>query len=352
MFNAKINELYNANDVINSNDLRKRIINVDSRFRATNSPSSTNFSYSCDHTYKNVIRLRLASIELPNMFSVFSSNRGNLTFKIRAYDILGIPREVQVIIQPGNYNSQDLLTIIQCQLDMNFKQEYGIFINISINPYSALVTFTHAGVAATPIIPSTVPTNSARPFVLDFRSESPRIMNRLHNFGLGYNLGFRKKVYTVSNSISVDGINTISITSEGCLDVVGDTYLFLCINDYHVIEQKTNDDYIQCLAKIIIREDKYAVSYDDGSSLLSNEIIFPSPVDINILNIKLLDMYGEVVELCGMNFSLSLEITEVLNTTLYEFYRNYLWLGTLPSVPYRTVTGSAQPLLRGIGPPF
>ena len=130
MFNAKINELYNANDVINSNDLRKRIINVDSRFRATNSPSTTNFSYSCNHTYKNVIRLRLASVELPNMFPTFSSSRGNLTFKIRAYDILGIPREVKITIESGNYNSQDLLNVIQNQLDINFKQQYGIFMNI------------------------------------------------------------------------------------------------------------------------------------------------------------------------------------------------------------------------------
>jgi hypothetical protein len=352
MFNAKINELYNANDVINSNDLRKRIINVDSRFRATNSPSTTNFSYSCNHTYKNVIRLRLASVELPNMFPVFSSSRGNLTFKIRAYDILGIPREVKITIESGNYNSQDLLNVIQNQLDINFKQQYGIFMNISVSPYNALVTITHAGVAATPITGSTVPTNSARPFVLDFASENPLVMNRVHNFGLGYNLGFRKKTYAVSNSVSVDGIDTMKITSEGCLDIVGDTYLLLCINDYHTVEQKTTDDYIQCLAKIVIREDKYAVAYEDGSSFLSNEIIFPSPVDINILNVKLLDMYGEVVDLCGMNFALSLEITEVLNTTLYEFYRNYLWLGTIPSVPYRSVTGSAQSLLRGIGPPF
>lgn len=352
MFNAKINELYNANDVINSNDLRKRIINVDSRFRANNSPSTTNFSYSCNHTYKNVIRLRLASIELPNMFPTFSINRGNLTFKIRAYDILGIPREVKIAIESGNYNSQDLLNIIQNQLDIKFKQEYGIFMNIAVSPYNALVTITHAGVAATPIIPSTVPTNSAKPFVLDFVSENPLVMHRTHNFGLGYNLGFRKKQYVVSNSVSVDGIDTMKITSEGCLDIVGDTYLLLCINDYHTVEQKTTDDYIQCLAKIVIREDKYAVAYEDGSSFLSNEIIFPSPVDINVLNVKLLDMYGDVVDLCGMNFALSLEITEVLNTTLYEFYRNYLWLGTIPSVPYRSVTGSAQSLLRGIGPPF
>ena len=53
-----------------------------------------------------------------------------------------------------------------------------------------------------------------------------------------------------------------------------------------------------------------------------------------------------------MNWTFSLEITEVTNTKLYDFYRNYIWLGTIPSVNYKTVTGTAQPLLRGVGPPF
>jgi thioredoxin reductase len=33
-----------------------------------------------------------------------------------------------------------------------------------------------------------------------------------------------------------------------------------------------------------------------------------------------------------MNFSFSIEITEVLNTNLYDFYRNYIWMGGLPSL--------------------
>jgi hypothetical protein len=50
-----------------------------------------------------------------------------------------------------------------------------------------------------------------------------------------------------------------------------------------------------------------------------------------------------------MNFSFSLEITEVTNTRLYEFYRNYIWLGNIPSLPLN-VTGSGQGLLGGKGP--
>ena len=85
---------------------------------------------------------------------------------------------------------------------------------------------------------------------------------------------------------------------------------------------------------------------------MSNEIVFPSPTDLKILQIKLLDPYGEVVDLNCMNFSFSLEITEVLNTALYDFYRNYIWFGSVPSVNYKTVQGSAQQLIKGVGPPW
>jgi hypothetical protein len=353
MLNTKIGENYNANDVINSNDLRKRIINVDSRFRADHCQPTTDFTYKLDHPYKNLIRLRIASVEIPNMFYVFTKKNNCLA--IKAYDITQVVRQVQIVLPEGNYTAIELVATIQSQFDEKLRDLYGIFMSIDLDPISAKITITHQGVSAFPVIaPNPQPTNSASPFVIDFCCNSP-VKKRHQHWGLGYNLGFRQKAYKVQNkkmTTTPPLIDTYYLTGEGCIDVVGDHYMMLCVNDLHTVEQKTNDDYIQCLAKIIIREDKHAVIYDDGSALLSNEIIFPSPTDLKILQVKLLDPYGEVIDLCGMNFSFSLEITEVLNTKLYDFYRNYIWLGTIPSVPYKTVQGSAQPLLRGLGPPF
>jgi hypothetical protein len=238
------------------------------------------------------------------------------------------------------------------------KLTYGIFLSISLNTINAKITFTNEGVAPIPLGTPAIPTQSAKPFVLDFITPVC-FKNRLHNFGLGYNLGYRLKAYKATNSEilppvppATSGLTIYTIEAEGCLDIVGDTYLFLAINDLHTVEQKTSETYLQVLAKIIVREDKQSVIYDDGATLLSNEIVFPSPTDLKYLNVQLLDPFGEVIDLCGMNFSFSLEITEVLNTRLYDFYRNYIWLGLIPKVNYKTVTGSAQPLLKGYGPPF
>jgi hypothetical protein len=355
MLNTKIGENFNANDVINSNDLRKRIINVDSRFRQAGSESTTNFQFRPEHPYKNIIRMRVASVEIPNMFYTFSKTKNNTTFIIKAFDINGIPRVAVITLPDGNYTSQDIITELQALLDETFKIPFGIFLTIKLNVFNAKITITNEGVTDYPITDETVvPTVAAKPFVVDFITANICLKDRPEDFGLGFNLGFRKKSYkaTTTGTDPTTGLQTYSITSEGCLDVVGYQYLLLGMNDLHTVEQKTTNNYIQSLAKIIVREDKQAVIYDDGATLLANEIIFPSPVDLKILNIKLMDPYGDVIDLCGMNFSFSLEITEVLNTKLYDFYRNYIWLGSIPSVNYRTVQGSAQPLLKGIGPPF
>ncbi len=85
-------------------------------------------------------------------------------------------------------------------------------------------------------------------------------------------------------------------------------------------------------------------------NILSNEIIFGSAVDLTVLNIQLLDIYGNILDLNGAHFSFTVEITEVLNTKLYDFYRNYIWSGTIPSVDIKKIEGSGVALLRGRGP--
>lgn len=347
MLNTRRNEIYNANDVISSNDLRKRIVNVDSRFRSVLTDSSTDFTFKFEHPYKNVIRARIASVEIPNMWYEFSAkNYQNTHFSISAYDINNVLRTAIIKIPDGNYSATDLIIAVQQQLNISFNTPYGIFIDVTIDPHTIKTSFIHTGVAAKG---APQPTQNAKPFVLDFKV--PDLCYKPFDFGLGANLGFMNTYYnvaTVYTDVSTAQIQYIQ-TSESLLDVISNQYIFLSIDDLHGVEQKTSDNYFQCLAKIIVREDKLSVIYDDGSTLLSNDVIFPSPVDLKQIKVRLSDPYNQVLDLNYLNFSFSLEITEVMNTKMYEFYRNYIWLGTIPSVP-ANVTGSAQGLLGGKGP--
>lgn len=360
MLNTRIGSDYNANDVINSNDLRKRIINVDSRFRADKCSPTTDFTYKVDHPYKNLIRLRVASVEIPNMTYAFTKK--NNCFTIKALDINENIISVSIKIDEGNYTPERLIEAIQYELDTKLRNPHGIFIAISLNTINDKVTFTHRGLSTVPIPEDLQPTESGSPFIIEFgccvQPPKGKIFPQQQKIvvTLGTNLGFKCKTIKVTNVKQVNQggtvFNVFYTTGENCIDVIGNSYVFLSINDLHTVDQKTDDTFVQSIAKIILRSDKYKVTYNDGDSLLSNEIIFQSPTDLKILQVKLLDAYGEIVDLHGLNFSFALEITEVLNTKLYDFYRNYIWLGTIPSVNYKTVTGSPQPLLRGMGPPW
>ena len=63
--------------------------------------------------------------------------------------------------------------------------------------------------------------------------------------------------------------------------------------------------------------------FDDGSSLLSNEIIFKSPINLSKLQVMLLDPWGSVIDIGNLNFSFTLEVTEIVNKQLHETYRNH-----------------------------
>jgi len=346
MLNTRRNELYNANEVVNSNDLRKRIVNVDTRFRTVLTEPASNCTFRFEHPYKNVIRMRVASVEIPNVWYEFSAaNYHNTYFTICAYDISKNLQKTTITIPDGNYSAVDLCVTIQNLLISQFQIPYGIFITVFPDPINIKTTFINNGVGPPG---SAAPTASASPFILNFKV--PELCYQPFDFGLGSNLGFMSTFYNVTNVYDVSGAFTrYGQTSESLINIVTEPYVLLAIDEFKGIDQKTMTGYYQCLAKVIVRETKYLMIYDDGATLLSNEIIFPSPVDLAHVKIKLLDPYGNPLDLNYMNFSFSLEITEVMNTKMYEFYRNYIWMGSVPSLP-SNVTGSGQGLLGGKGP--
>lgn len=360
MLNTKRNEIYNANDVINSNDLRKRIANVDSRFRSSGIDHTTDFSYKFDTPYKNVIRVRVASVEIPNTYYTFSaSNFKNTSFVTTINDIYGNYRDVKIEIPDGNYTASSLIAELQNQFNKTVLVPYGVYIQITQDTQLLKTIIVNKGLVQIPTsgpqpwpptdyswnhIKSTYTTFAPNSFKINFLV--PEFIKRIYNNGLGYNLGFRMQTYDVT---FLPELQVYGVFSEACIDVNGDSYCFLQVDDFSAVNQQTDTNTFECLAKVIIRESKGTIIYDDGRNLLSNDVIFPSPVNISNMRVRLLDPYGKVINLNDMNFSFSLEFTEVMNTKLYEFYRNYIWLGQLPSLQ-QDVRGSGVPLLGGRGP--
>ena len=345
--NSRRNEIFNFNDVINSNDLRKRIVNVDSRFRDSNpSDTTSNFQYTFEHPYKNTIRIRIASVEIPNSWYEFNKPTYNNTyFSLSAFDISNNYRTETITLANGNYTSAQLITAIQTQLTSKFQVPYGIFLKITSDPISLKTTIALTGVAPSGDL---VPTTTGQPFTLNFTV--PYSSTQSYSGGIGINLGYQNNQYTANTVLDTSGgISTYGLISESLINTIQNPYVLLAMNDYYSVETKSTNKFTQALAKILVQQPKNTILYDEGSAMLLNDIIFPSPTDLKRIKVTLLDPYGQIIDLNGLNLSFSMEITEVTNTKMYEFYRNYIWLGTIPSLP-TNVTGSGVGLLGGKGP--
>jgi hypothetical protein len=275
----------NANDVINVNDLRKRIINVDSEFRTDARMSPANFYFKVVPPIKNVIRIRMASLELQNTFYTFTTLRGNTSLRLTDYT---------VDISEGNYTPQQLIKAIKTVMDA---QTPSPQYDISLNPVNGLVTINNLAATA---------------FTMDFSTTYPVPFF----WGLGYNLGFRKQTYS----------SKTTYTSESVINTSPDPYIFLQINDFNNVEQQLyKGEKLEAFAKIILTNGKFTETFDDTRNFLTKEIIFSQPTNISNLEIRLVDRYGNPIQTPLSEWSMALEVTDVMNGRLYDFYRNYLF---------------------------
>lgn len=119
-------------------------------------------------------------------------------------------------------------------------------------------------------------------------------------------------------------LNASSIVSEEQMSTNVDTYFYLAVNDWNNVEhQSKNDSYFTVFAKIPVSVDKGKLIYDNESTNTTTKIVrFLQPTNINLLEIRLLDGFGNELRMDNnVNYSMTLEIEEVLSQALYEKLR-------------------------------
>jgi hypothetical protein len=139
MLNVKTDEIYGKNEVVNANDLRKHLVNIDSRFRKSYLEPPTDFVYQFAHPYKNVIKARVGSVEIPIGFYNFSKAKKNTMFRRDATDYTGNIHFLQITVPDGDYTPDMLVSTIQDQFN-EIRDTYGIFFTISLDNISRKVT--------------------------------------------------------------------------------------------------------------------------------------------------------------------------------------------------------------------
>jgi hypothetical protein len=177
---------------------------------------------------------------------------------------------------------------------------------VTINPISGMLTIS-----------------SGRSFLLDF-SQGP-FAGRFDNWGIGYSLGFRDEQFPAFSTTRqrITGYAN-SFTSVALPDILGSNYMFLSLNpDWRIVEHNHPDhSNLAAFAKIVVDVNKNDVIYDNGSNLITKMYTLSQPTDISSFKVSLYDEYGQYLILKGGEVSITLEVTEVINSALYESLRN------------------------------
>lgn len=286
-------------NIIDSSRYKISVYSLDSRFADARTSINSEFRVTNPHPIKNVIRIRLSSVEIPLVEHVFSADRGNISFSVSIWS--GSPATITTfrsgLLPEGNYTNSTLCAAVQILL----VAIHPAFL-CSVDPISGFATIQ----------------NSSVQFSMDFRSPVPLIAARNTHWGLGYYLGFRSQlvncIYTTATGYSMTGTSTIYVAPNPyylleikCPDSI------ICV--YHRID---NNAYVEAFSKVILKGNAYQIQFDDGTNLLRKEITFLAPVTIPYFQIRIVDPWGIQVNMLNNDWSVSLEITEVVNSKTYD----------------------------------
>lgn len=273
------------------NDLKRNIItsqlSIDTKFRKNYfSSKSSNFTINLATPLKNVISMKMSSMEIANIQHAISETLGTNGFKATKIPSSGASITATIKVPSGNYNTTSLESkLVGTNTDVNTLAYVDTIISIDSNTMRA-----------------TISTTSGNKLELNFQNLVHQ--NAPPMKSLGWMLGFRKRHYKGQQSY----------TGEGTVDLAGCKYIFLCIDDFKNTTQDVctilyENSFLRrhILARIPMREGKGAVLFDDPSDKITKKRHYFGPVNIDKLHIQLIDEYGMEIDMNYNDYSFALE---------------------------------------------
>ena len=313
-------------DLINTNNNKyfdriiiDKILVIDTKFRDNYDEPSTNFNIVIPNPLKNVISMQLSNIEIPNTWYAIDETIGNNFFHIRETDS---DIWYKIDISSGSYYYEDLISSINTRIEQVFiDTSYSEFTNIessidlSLNTNKSIPT---GNGKVTIQLTNDISTN----FDLDFFSIDPNVSiykeSDINNISklFGWKLGFHNSNYDYY-------YNNTSFTGESTLDIRGPRYLYLLLEDYNksiynnYIPFSKNmsklKNTIDIFARISINNTGAFSMYNENKfKVYGDKRTYDGPININRLNIKVTDEYGDILNLNNNNFSFTIKM-ETLN---------------------------------------
>lgn len=284
-----------AKSNINSIKRTTQLINIhlNSCFRENYyKSSSTNYKYHFPvGVIKNVLSIKLSSIEIPNSWYLFSYKKNNNKFKIEITHCNKCSIHY-IIIPDGNYDRDQLVIFLNEKYFINSSNPLLRFIEFNIDKFTNKTFFK-------------LTENAPEDFIFNLHFVYDDMDNMLET--CGWILGFRLARYLKINDI---------VNSEGLFDGAGDKYIYLSVNDY---QQNYNQNNIICfdgttaddniIAKIPMINGKFSFIINENNY---NPLVkirrYNGPISLSKLEIKLFDKFNNLIDLNNMDWSFSIEL--------------------------------------------
>ena len=256
----------------------KKIINIDSRFRENYElTSSGDFTVSLNYPLTSVLTMRLDQIEVPNSWYNISSKIQNNRIKIIMDNM-----DHLFIIPDGNYTFMELKDMFD-ELTSSNGLIFSNNFELNLNIYNNKITLLHKSGYIFQMILS--------------ENNLPRTF--------GWFLGFKQTIYS----------NKTSYTAENMFNATNNRYFYLVIEDFNTnindyIIGNLKESYINdnIIARISATDSKYSIICNFSNDSHGTQTRrYETRANINKLRVKLLDEYGEIMDLNGLDISFTLE---------------------------------------------
>lgn len=330
----------------------KRLLSMDTLFRTNyDSSNATNASWVLPYPVEHVVSMKIASVQIPNMWHAFSEASKNNRFVVLITGLnVGVyaPHQVytnEIVIPDGNYTSADFVT---CMNNLFQNTQNGMeFFQMTINCRTDKLMLSQIClVENSPALTYTVIFDNINKYdkyythCIDecaFEQLKQQHKKDYYNANLqsirktaGWMMGYKQPMYrrTWVNKY-MDSISRVpSTTYYACLEGESSysnnsnwNYLYVDVDDYNKnfitnsIIAQTGDSYlgVNILGRIPIGNEQLTIINDVGGDTTFKTREYMGPVRLEKLTIRLLDKFGNVIPPNGNDYSITLELQVLYN---------------------------------------
>jgi hypothetical protein len=305
---------------------------------------TSNYVFQIERQLRNIISATLTSFELPNRFFNLVDIRNNYYIYVKQgiYSDDNPYTQIAVYITDFNLSTSTLTqtlgpagqngfyysntSIIPA---LNYSLKIGGFTELSVTYVDGYCYFNNS--------------SNSNTYVLNFTPEAPpsgSITNAQIYPTLGRMLGFTNFIYellptnpTITNPCPtpcdsncghiIVCQNNGSIAGEDLIDMNADSYIYLSVGDWNNVQHETADNsFFTVFAKVPITVDKGKLIYDIVyNNSITKTYYFQQPTNLQQFQVTLLDKTGQVLLMPNVDWSMTIELEEVLSQSLYEKMR-------------------------------